>query len=160
MLSDLSNPTSAPEKITGRTPGQFKLIRHILESTGCCQSASRTDSSCGEPVDLGSLPRPIDHAKRVKEHGQIVAGRLPVTAGWQPRIAQNHRARASSFTASRRGLRTSSPPQFGQTWFKTQLHLAQNVHSKVQMYASSAGESFAAHFSHSVFIFSAMRECR
>jgi len=42
----------------------------------------------------------------------------------------------------RRGRRTSSPPQLGQIPFKALAQVAQNVHSKLQMYAvSSSGAS-------------------
>jgi hypothetical protein len=46
-----------------------------------------------------------------------------------------------------RGLRTSSPPQFGHTFFIPAVHVAQKVHSKVQMNASPVGINAAWHFS-------------
>jgi len=55
-----------------------------------------------------------------------------------------------------RGRSTSSPLQLGQTSFIAFAQSAQKVHSKVQMYASSRGDSLAAHFSHSVFISNAI----
>jgi hypothetical protein len=42
-----------------------------------------------------------------------------------------------------RGRRTSSPLQFGHVFFIWAVQPAQNVHSKVQMKASSVGESGA-----------------
>ena len=51
----------------------------------------------------------------------------------------------------RRGRRTSSPLQFGQTTFMLSAQLAQYVHSLLQMYAISLGVSGAPHFSHVVF---------
>lgn len=48
------------------------------------------------------------------------------------------------------GLRTKPPPQFGQTFSRTlSTHVAQNVHSYVQMRASSEfGGSALLQFSH------------
>src|ERR1700726_448318 len=43
-----------------------------------CQSASRTDSSCGEPVTFGSLPNGCCH---VEGAGHAVRGKLPRTTG-------------------------------------------------------------------------------
>ena len=39
------------------------------------------------------------------------------------------------------GLRTNSPPQFGQTLCLSSVHGAQNVHSYTQMYASESCSS-------------------
>jgi hypothetical protein len=36
-------------------------------------------------------------------------------------------------TEAGRGRRTSSPPQFGQTWLISPAHAGQKVHSNVQM---------------------------
>jgi hypothetical protein len=54
----------------------------------------------------------------------------------------------SNFSAGRRGLRTSSPPQFGHVPFSTSLvHSLQNVHSNVQIIADadSGGRSLSQH---------------
>jgi hypothetical protein len=47
-----------------------------------------------------------------------------------------------------RGLRTSSPPQFGHVDCMAWVQSAQKVHSKVQMKAFPVGDSGAWHFSH------------
>ena len=51
-----------------------------------------------------------------------------------------------------RGRRVSSPPQCGQTLRASELHVAQNVHSYEQIYASPFAGSAAPHFSHRAFI--------
>ena len=54
----------------------------------------------------------------------------------------------ASFSAGRTGRRTSSPPQLGHLkWSFESAHAAQNVHSKVQMYAwwESGGKSTLQH---------------
>ncbi len=54
----------------------------------------------------------------------------------------------ASLLAGRRGRATSSPPQFGQRWFRmVSAQAAQNVHSKEQMRASadSGGKSLSQH---------------
>ena len=56
---------------------------------------------------------------------------------------------------TRRGRRTSSPPQFGHTASIEAVQPAQNVHSKLQMYASPASSSAAPQRSHAVRISSA-----
>ena len=58
--------------------------------------------------------------------------------------------------ALRRGLLTSSPPQFGQICFNSSTHFSQKVHSNVQMKAVPCGVRRARHFSHRSFIRSAM----
>jgi hypothetical protein len=55
-----------------------------------------------------------------------------------------------------RGRRTSSPLQFGQTFFMAAEHASQNVHSYEQIIAMSPAGSGCRHFSHSVFICNAM----
>lgn len=56
-----------------------------------------------------------------------------VPAGYLPR-----KLSAFQFFAGRTGLGTNPPPQFGQTLPKTSsAHVAQNVHSKLQIRASS-----------------------
>src|SRR5437868_2443260 len=46
------------------------------------------------------------------------------------------------------GRRTSSPPQFGHTEFISWTQSPQNVHSKVQIYASAVSVRARPHFSH------------
>src|SRR5439155_1298283 len=53
--------------------------------------------------------------------------------------------------SSRRGRRTSSPPQFGQTAFICSAQFTQYVHSKLQMYATPLAVSAIPHFSHALF---------
>jgi hypothetical protein len=56
----------------------------------------------------------------------------------------------------RRGLLTSSPPQFGQISFIASAHFSQKLHSNVQMKAVPCGVRRAWHFSHRSFIRSAI----
>jgi hypothetical protein len=73
---------------------------------------------------------------------------------------RHHLAGVCAATAAidfvRRGRRTSSPPQLGQTDPIASVHDRQNVHSKLQTHASPSGASAVWHFSQLVFIFSAM----
>jgi hypothetical protein len=66
--------------------------------------------------------------------------------------AWRRRRKSPPYNFLARGRLTNSPPQFGQTHFICRAQSSQNVHSKVQMYASPAGGSFFPHFSHSVFM--------
>jgi hypothetical protein len=54
------------------------------------------------------------------------------------------------------GRRTSSPPQLGQTFFIAAEQASQKVHSYEQIIAMPTAGSGWRHFSHSVFICSAM----
>jgi len=57
----------------------------------------------------------------------------------------------------RRGRRTNSPAQFGQTCFIFAVQSAQNVHSYEQIYTSSSSRSARSHFSQPIFISNATR---
>jgi hypothetical protein len=63
---------------------------------------------------------------------------------------------AGSAEAFRRGRRSSSPAQFGQTCCMCSVHFAQNVHSNEQINARSPAPSVQPHFSHAAFISSVM----
>lgn len=78
---------------------------------------------------------PRDHAARCGAIERIGAARV-----------QMLQVNAHGWSVAR-GRRTSSPLQFGQTWFISAVQSAQNVHSYVQMNASPAGGVSAPHCS-------------
>ncbi len=70
---------------------------------------------------------------RTSFHDTVGAGLSPVAAG----------SELGAPGSSRRGRRTSSPPQLGQVYVRCAAQLSQKLHSWLQMKLSPSGESAA-----------------
>ena len=95
---------------------------------------------CEQRLDVGRvLAEPADRGHEVA---------VAAAVGAERQVHVEVACAARHWCSRRRGLGTSSPPQFGQMWENSSPHIVQNVHSKEQMTAAPAGSSARPHRSH------------